>query len=63
MRTPLSRAVWIPETHEYVISGAGDMHIDVLCSKLKSKFVVDVELADPKVPYREKIRKKVKGAG
>ena len=52
-----------PETHEYVISGAGDMHIDVLCSKLKSKFAVDVELADPKVPYREKIRKKVKVQG
>ncbi len=52
-----------PETHEYVISGAGDMHIDVLCSKLKSKFGVDVELADPKVPYREKIRKKVKVQG
>ena len=52
-----------PETHEYVISGAGDMHIDVLCSKLKSKFGVDVDLADPKVPYREKIRKKVKVQG
>ena len=51
------------ETHEYVVSGAGDMHIDVLCSKLKSKFGVDVDLADPKVPYREKIRKKVKVQG
>jgi len=52
-----------PETHQYVISGAGDMHIDVLCSKLKSKFGVDVELSDPKVAYREKIRKKVKVQG
>ena len=51
------------ETHEYIVSGAGDMHIDVLCSKLKSKFGVDVDLADPKVPYREKIRKKVKVQG
>ena len=52
-----------PETHEYIVSGAGDMHIDVLCSKLRSKFGVEVDLADPKVPYREKIRKKVKVRG
>ena len=30
-----------------VISGAGDIHIDVLCSKLKAKFGVEVELSDP----------------
>ena len=47
------------ETHQHIISGAGDIHLDVLCSKLKSKFGVDVELSAPKVPYREKIRKKV----
>ena len=52
-----------PETHEYIISGAGDMHIDVLCSKLKSKFGVDVVLSDPKVAYRETIRKSVKVQG
>ncbi|MBQ9534801.1 MAG: elongation factor G [Clostridia bacterium] len=47
------------ETKQMVISGAGDIHIDVLRSKLKSKFGVEVELSDPKVAYREKIRKKV----
>ena len=47
------------ETHQIVISGAGDIHLDVLCSKLKSKFGVEVELTDAKVPYREKIRKSV----
>ncbi len=47
------------ETKQLVISGAGDIHIDVLCSKLKSKFGVEVELSDPKVAYRETIRKKV----
>lgn len=47
------------ETKQMVISGAGDIHIDVLCSKLKSKFGVEVELSDPKVAYRETIRKKV----
>jgi len=47
------------ETKQMVISGAGDIHLDVLCSKLKTKFGVEVELAAPRVPYREKIRKKV----
>jgi len=39
------------------------MHIDVLCSKLKNKFGVDVVLSPARVPYREKIRKKVKVQG
>ena len=51
------------ETKQLIISGAGDIHIDVLCSKLKNKFGVDVELSAPKVPYREKIRKKVSVEG
>ncbi|MDR0935872.1 MAG: elongation factor G [Oscillospiraceae bacterium] len=51
------------ETHQMVISGTGDIHLDVLCAKLKSKFGVEVELAPAKVPYREKIRKKVKVQG
>jgi len=47
------------ETKQMVISGAGDIHLDVLCSKLKTKFGVEVDLSAPKVAYREKIRKKV----
>ena len=45
------------ETHQQVVAGAGDMHIAVLCSKLKSKFGVEVELSPARVAYREKIRK------
>lgn len=45
------------ETKEMVLNGAGDIHLDVLCSKLKSKFGVDCELREPKVAYRETIRK------
>jgi len=48
-----------PETKQMVVSGAGDIHLDVLCSKLKSKFGVEVELSAPIIPYREKIRRKV----
>ncbi len=52
-----------PETHEQVISGMGDTHIDVLVSKLKSKFGVNVVLREPKIAYREAIRRKVKQQG
>ncbi len=51
------------ETKQMVVSGLGDIHIDVLCSRLKNRFGVEVELAPPRVPYREKIRKKVKVEG
>lgn len=46
-----------------VLSGMGEQHLDVIASKLKSKFGVEVELEVPKVPYRETIRKKVKVQG
>ena len=51
------------ETHERVLSGLGEQHLDVVVSKLKSKFGVDVNLEIPKVPYRETIRKKVRVQG
>ncbi|MGI6562403.1 MAG: elongation factor G [Clostridia bacterium] len=46
------------ETRQTLIKGIGDQHLDVITSKLKAKFGVDVKLTDPKVPYRETIRKK-----
>ena len=51
------------ETRQMVLSGTGDMQTDVLVSKLKSRFGVDVELSIPRVAYREKIRKKVEVQG
>ena len=51
------------ETKEMVISGAGDIHLDVLCSKLKSKFGVEADLREPKIAYRETIKKKVEVHG
>jgi len=52
-----------PETRQFVLSGAGDIQLDVLCSKLKEKFGVEVQLSPARVPYREKIRKKVSVRG
>ena len=52
-----------PETKQMVLSGIGDMQLKVLVSQLKNKYNVDCELGEPKVPYREAIRKKVKVQG
>jgi len=60
---PSFRWVNNAETHQMVIEGAGDMQVDVLVSKLKSRFQVDAELSEPRVPYREKIRKRVEVQG
>ena len=51
------------ETHQMVISGAGDIQVDVLCSKLKSRFSVETELKPARVAYREKIKGKVEAHG
>ncbi len=51
------------EIRQTLISGVGEQHIDVIVSKLKSKFGVSVNLIDPKIPYRETIKKKVKAEG
>lgn len=52
-----------PETKQMVLSGFGDLQLDVVVSKLASKFGVNVDLGEVKVPYREAIRKKVKVEG
>lgn len=51
------------ETHQQILSGLGDQHLDVAASKLKNKFGVEVTLETPVVAYRETIRKKVKVQG
>jgi len=51
------------ETKQTVISGVGEQHLDVIVSKLKAKFGVSVNLVDPRVPYRETIKSKVKVEG
>lgn len=46
------------ETKQTLINGQGEQHIDVIVSKLKSKYGVNVLLEDPVVPYRETIKGK-----
>ena len=52
-----------PETHQMVLSGAGDIQMSVLTSKLKNLYNVDTELFPARVAYREKIKGKVEAHG
>lgn len=52
-----------PELKQTIISGLGEVHLDVIVSKLREKFRVSVDTETPKVPYREAIRKPAQGFG
>ena len=51
------------ETNQMCISGQGDIHLDVIVSKLKNRFGTSVELTKPKIAYRETIKKSVQVEG
>src|SRR4029450_12116547 len=52
-----------PQTKEIILSGVGQLHIEVTVEKLKRKFGVEVELKAPKVPYKETIKGSAKAQG
>ena len=52
-----------PDTGEMLLQGLGDTQLDVICKKLKSKFNCEAVLQDPRIPYRETIRKQAEGEG
>lgn len=51
------------ETGELILSGQGETHIELLCAKLKSRFGISTVLSEPKIPYRETIRKVANAEG
>ncbi|CAG1065356.1 Elongation factor G [uncultured bacterium] len=51
------------QTKEFLLSGVGQVHLEVAVEKLKRKFGCDVELKTPRVPYKETIRSHVKVQG
>ncbi len=51
------------ETNQMTIAGQGDIHLDVIVSKLKNRFGTSVELSKPKIAYRETIKKTVQVEG
>lgn len=52
-----------PQTNELLLSGSGQLHVELTIAKLKQRYKVDVVLHPPKVPYRETIRKGADGHG
>ncbi len=51
------------ETKQMLLSGMGDIHIDLILSKLKSRYGIALQQAEPKIAYRETIRKSVQAEG
>ncbi len=45
-----------PQTHEFLLAGSGQQHLEIIVSRLKKRYGVDVALHSPKIPYRETIR-------
>jgi len=52
-----------PETHETLVSGLGERHLEVTMAKLRRKYGVGAELTRPRIAYRETIRGKGEGQG
>ncbi|HEY4364423.1 MAG TPA: elongation factor G [Bryobacteraceae bacterium] len=45
-----------PQTKEFLLAGSGQQHVEIIVSRLKKRYGVEVELHSPKIPYRETIR-------
>jgi len=60
---PTLRFTYDEQTKEMVLSGMGQVHLEVTLEKLKRKFGADVTMKTPKVPYKETIRAKAKAQG
>ena len=52
-----------PQTRELILSGVGQLHIEVVIERLKRKYGVEVELKAPKVPYKETIKGRAEAQG
>ncbi len=60
---PALRFARDPQTKEFLLSGSGQQHIEVVVAKLHKRYHVDLTLKPPKVPYRETIRGKADAEG
>ena len=60
---PTIRVTQDGETRELLLSGMGEQQLDVIVSRLKTKFGAEVTLSRPQIAYRETIRRKVKVQG
>ncbi len=55
---PTARIERDPETNELIISGNGQLHVEIITDRLKKRYNVDVVLKPPKIPYKETIKGK-----
>lgn len=60
---PTFRVSRDPETKEMIISGMGDVHLDIMVERMRRRFNVEVDLTTPKVAYKETITKPAKAQG
>jgi len=60
---PVLRLSHDPQTHEILLSGVGQLHIEVVVAKLRKRYKVEVTLKKPKVPYLETIKGAAEGHG
>jgi len=60
---PMVRFYRDPQTNDFLVSGAGQPHIETLVSKLKRRYHTNVILHEPKVPYRETVRARSEAQG
>jgi elongation factor G len=60
---PVLRVERDPQTHELLLSGMGQLHIEVLVGRLRRRYKVEVNLKKPRVPYRETIKAGAEGHG
>ena len=60
---PTIRYARDPQTHELLLAGQGQLHIEVTVAKLKRRFGVEVILKPPRIPYRETITARVEAHG
>ena len=51
------------ELHQTIVSGQGELHLQIILERLKQKFGVEVEEEEPRIPYRETIKKKATAQG
>ena len=52
-----------PQTHELILAGTSDLHVEATLSKMKKKFGVEANLHAPKVPYLETIKRSAEAQG
>jgi len=60
---PVLQVTRDPQTHEVLLSGMGQLHIEVVVGRLRKRYKVEVNLKKPKIPYRETIKGSAEGHG